>query len=61
MDGCESVRRYREYEKAQIVAGAAVTPLLIIGCSAKTDKETIDEVMDSGMNGFLKKVKGPLF
>jgi len=57
MDGCESVRRYREYEKARIEAGSTHKPLLIIGSSAKNDDETVAEVMASGMNGFIPKVK----
>ena len=51
MDGFESVRRFREFEKEHI-SGAA---LMIIGMSAKADEITVSEALASGMDLFVTK------
>ena len=53
MDGFESVRRYRTYEKAHLLPGQ--TPLFILGMSANNDDESIREALAAGMNAFVAK------
>ena len=51
MDGFESVRRYRTYEKAQ----PDTTHLFILGMSANNDEVATKAALDVGMDAFITK------
>jgi CheY-like chemotaxis protein len=58
MDGFESVRRFRSFERASIDKlgnGLPPPPLLIVGMSAKADEVTKKEALAAGMDLFLTK------
>jgi CheY-like chemotaxis protein len=51
MDGYESVRRFREFEKEHLGGNA----LMVVGMSAKADEITVREALASGMDLFVTK------
>ena len=53
MDGFESVRRYRAFEKTHLKPDQK--PLFILGISANNDDESIREALAAGMNTFVTK------
>ena len=64
MDGLETVRRLREHEKHQQYLSDTDTPLstqqvlnqqLVIGFSANSDDETMQEAYKAGINDFITK------
>ena len=55
MDGLESVRRLRQYEKNQQFPSESIVPptQLVIGLSANSDDETINEAYRAGIDDFI--------